>query len=84
MLIILKDSCFTDFKFSILMPHLKEKKIDAVEPKKLEQNSPMGCIIHVENWGRCVQANSMKLVTISTGQLCKRCKITIFYGSFHL
>jgi cytochrome bd-type quinol oxidase subunit 2 len=26
----------------------------------------MGYIIHVENWGRCVQANSMKLVTLST------------------
>jgi hypothetical protein len=38
----------------------------------------MGCIIHVEKWGKCVQANSMKLVTLSTGELCKRCKSRFF------
>jgi hypothetical protein len=35
----------------------------------------MGCIIHVEIGGDVSgQANGMKLVTLSTGELIKRCK----------
>lgn len=73
------------------MLYLKMKKTDiknhiAVKTetrKDGKMNLPMGCIIHVENGGACIQADSMELITVSASQTGKRWEITIFYGLFH-
>lgn len=45
---------------------------------------PAGSIIHVEYGRRGIQADSMKLIAVCTSQPCKRLKIPISNGFFHL